>query len=85
MNQEEWAECWKILDKMLKAGWVEPANTNCPMAALMFFVWRKDGTCRPVIDYQKLNDITIKDSYLLLCIDEMMDQIEDQGFLQSWP
>ena len=35
----------------------------------------KDGTHRPVIDYQKLNKITIKDSYLLPCIDKRMDQI----------
>ena len=75
MNQEERAECWKVLDKMLKAGWAEPTDANCPMAAPMFFVWKKDGSRRPVIDYRKLNDITIKDSYLLPRIDEMMDRI----------
>ena len=42
MNQEECAECWKVLDEMLKAGWAEPANANCPMVAPMFFVWKKD-------------------------------------------
>ena len=41
----------------------------------MFFVWKKDGTQWPVIDYQKLNEITIKDSYLLPRIDKMMDRI----------
>ena len=75
MNQEECAECQKVLDKMLKAGWVEPANANSLMAAPMFFIWKKDGTHRPVINYQKLNEITIKDSYPLPCIDEMMDRI----------
>jgi hypothetical protein len=48
---------------MLNAGWIEAADAKCPMAAPMFFVWKKDGTRRPVIDYRKLNDITIKDSY----------------------
>ena len=76
MNQEECAECRKVLDKMLQAQWVEPADFNCPIAALMFFVWKKDGTHRLVIDYQKLNEITIKDSYLLPRIDEMMDRIQ---------
>ncbi len=75
MNQEEHAECQKVLDEMLQAQWVEPTDFNCPIAALMFFVWKKDRTCRPVIDYWKLNEITIKDSYLLPHIDEMMDQI----------
>jgi hypothetical protein len=44
MNQEEWGECHKVLDKMLSAGWAEPANVKCPMAAPMFFMWKKDGT-----------------------------------------
>ena len=44
MNQEEHAECQKVLDEMLKARWVEPADANCLMAAPMFFVWKKDGS-----------------------------------------
>jgi len=75
MNQEERTECRKVLDEMLNAGWAEPADSNCPIAAPMFFVWKKDGTRCPVINYRKLNNITIKDSYLLLRIDEMMDRI----------
>jgi hypothetical protein len=65
MNQEEWTECRKVLDEMLQAKWIEPADACCPIAAPMFFVWKKDGTRWPVINYQKLNDITIKDSYPL--------------------
>ena len=75
MNQEERDECHKILDNMLNAGQAEPANLNCPLAAPMFFVWKKDGTRHLVIDYQKLNEITIKDSYPLPRIDKMMDRI----------
>jgi hypothetical protein len=52
MNQEERAECQKVLDEMLNAGWAEPANVKCPMAAPMFFIWKKDGTRRPVINYR---------------------------------
>ena len=73
MNQEERAECQRLLNKGLESGLMEPANPKCPIAAPMFFVWKKDGTQQPVIDYWKLNEITIKDSYLLLCIDKMMD------------
>jgi hypothetical protein len=75
MNQEEQTECRKVLDEMLQAKWIEPADAHCPIAAPMFFIWKKDGTHQPVINYQKLNDITIKDSYPLPCINEMMDQI----------
>jgi hypothetical protein len=75
MNQEERAKCRKVLDEMLNTGWAEPADVKCPMATPMFFVWKKDGTRQPVIDYCRLNDITIKDSYPLPRIDEMMDRI----------
>jgi hypothetical protein len=49
---KERAKCRKVLDEMLNAGWAEPANVKCPMAAPMFFVWKKDGTRQPVIDYR---------------------------------
>jgi hypothetical protein len=44
MNQEEWVECRKVLDEMLSAGWAKPTDMKCPIAALMFFVWKKDRT-----------------------------------------
>ena len=73
MNQEEQAECQRLLDKGLESGLMEPADPKCPIAAPMFFVWKKDGTQQPVIDYRKSNEIMIKDSYPLPCIDKMMD------------
>ena len=75
MNQEERDECCKILDDMLNAGQAEPADSNCPLAAPMFFIWKKDRTRHLVINYRKLNEIMIKDSYPLPRIDEMMDRI----------
>ena len=44
MNQEECAECWRLLDKGLESGLMEPANPKCPITAPMFFIWKKDGT-----------------------------------------
>ena len=44
MNQEEQVECWKLLDKGLESGLMEPANPKCPITAPMFFIWKKDGT-----------------------------------------
>ena len=84
MNQEEHAECWRLLDKGLESGLMELANPKCPIAAPMFFIWKKDGTQQPVIDYQKLNEITIKDSYPLPCIDKMMDHIHGLEFFTKF-
>jgi hypothetical protein len=41
MNQEERMECWKVLDKMLQAKWIEPADACCLITAPMFFCMEK--------------------------------------------
>ena len=74
---------------MLNAKWIEPTDMNCLIVAPMFFVWKKDRTHQPVINYWKLNDITINDSYPLPHIDKMMDQIRGSEIfmkfnLKSW-
>ena len=44
MNQEERAKCHKLLDDGVNAGIMELADLKCPIAAPMFFMWKKDGT-----------------------------------------
>ena len=84
MNQEECAECRRLLDEGLESGLMELADPKCLIAAPMFFIWKKDGTRRPVIDYWKLNEITIKDSYPLPHIDKMMDCIRSSEFFTKF-
>ena len=73
MNPAERADWIKWRDTMLTAGMISPAPASTPLAAPFFFVWKKDSTRRPVIDYCKLNDITIKDSFPLPRIDETLE------------
>jgi dUTP pyrophosphatase len=72
-EQEDWIK-WQ--DTMLAAGLIAPAPASTPVTAPFFFVWKKDGTRQLVIDYQKLNQITIKDSYPLPRIDEMLERMQ---------
>ena len=72
-EREDWVK-WR--DTMLAGGLISKAPPNTPVAAPFFFVWKKDGTRRPVIDYRKLNDITMKDSYPLPRIDEMLERMQ---------
>ena len=65
MNVEERKDWEKWRDIMVKAGFISKAPPNTLVAAPFFFVWKKDGTRRPVIDYRKINDITIKDRFPL--------------------
>jgi hypothetical protein len=39
-------------------------------------VKKKDGTLRMCIDYRELNDVTIKNKYLLPRMDELFDQLQ---------
>ena len=76
MNPSQHEDWVKWQDTMLKARLISKALSNTPIAAPFFFVWKKDGTRQPVINYRKLNDITIKDSYPLPQIDEMLEQMQ---------
>jgi len=45
---------------------------------LVFFVGKKDRSKRMVIDYYSLNNQTVKNSYLLLLIMDLIDNIESK-------
>ncbi|SJL14237.1 uncharacterized protein ARMOST_17693 [Armillaria ostoyae] len=58
LNPIEQKELDKFLDENLASGRIKPSKS--PMASPFFFVKKKDGTLRPVQDYRKLNEMTIK-------------------------
>jgi len=45
------------------------------MASPFFFVKKKDGKLRPVQDYHKLNEITVKNHYPLPLISNLIDAL----------
>ena len=59
LSQAETKILDKWLDGMLETRMISKCSNKTPTAALVFFVGKKDGTKRPVIDYQRLNDVTI--------------------------
>ena len=46
------------------------------MVSPFFFIKKKDGSLRPVQDYCKLNDMTIKNRYPLPLIQELLDKLK---------
>ena len=42
----------------------------------MLFVKKKDGSMGMCINYHELNNVTIKNKYLLLRIDDLFDQLK---------
>ena len=66
-------EADKEVQKMLDHGIVEPSNSEFSSPPVL--VRKNDGTVRFCIDYRKLNESTVKDSYLLPRISEAIDSI----------
>ena len=46
------------------------------MASPFFFIKKKDGSLRPVQDYRKLNEMTVKNRYPLPLIQELIDKLK---------
>ncbi len=61
------------VDKQLKAGVIEPATSE--WAAPVLFAPKKDGRLRFCVDYRKLNEMTVRDSYPLPRMDECIDSL----------
>jgi hypothetical protein len=69
----ELAELKEHIKELLEKGFIHPSSS--PWEAPMIFVLKKDGTQRLCVDYHALNEVTIKNKYPLLRIDDLFDQL----------
>jgi Reverse transcriptase (RNA-dependent DNA polymerase) len=74
LTPAEQLELDKFLKENLKKGYIRPSQS--PMASPFFFVSKKDGKLQPCQDYRYLNDWTVKNSYPLPLISEIMDKLK---------
>ena len=63
----------KEIKDMLSAGVIR--RSHSPWAAPILFVAKKDGSQRMCIDYRKLNNLTVQNSYPLPSIDNMLNRM----------
>src|SRR5258707_2658616 len=63
-----------FLDDNMQSGCIRPSKS--PMAAPFFFIKKKSGESCPIQDYRKRNDMTIKNSYPLPLISELIDKLK---------
>ena len=61
------------MDNQLRKGYIRLSKSS--QTLLVFFVSKKDGSKRIVIDYYSLNEQTIKNNYLLLLITDLIDNM----------
>jgi hypothetical protein len=62
----------EYLDENLKKNYIRPSKS--PAGAPIFFVKKKDGSLRPVVDFRGLNNVTVKNRYPLPLINEIMSR-----------
>jgi hypothetical protein len=62
-----------FIHENLISGRIHPSKS--PMASLVFFIKKKDGTFCLVQDYQALNALMIKNRYPLPLISELVNQL----------
>jgi hypothetical protein len=63
----------KFLNEHLERGTIRKSSS--PLASPFFFVKKKDGELRPVQDYRKVNEMTIKNRYPLPLTTELFDRM----------
>jgi len=61
------------VEDQLRKGYIRPSKL--PQTSPVFFVGKKDGSKRMVINYHNLNDQTIKNNYLLPLITKLIDNM----------
>ena len=74
LTELEREELRKYLKENLDKGFIRKSIS--PAGAPVLFVKKKDGSLRLVIDYRKLNDMTIRNSYPLPLISDLLDRVK---------
>ena len=66
-------EVQNFVEDQLRRGYIRPSKS--PQISPVFFVGKKDGSKRMVMDYRNLNDQTIKNNFPLPLITELIDNM----------
>lgn len=81
LSQPESEAMRKYIDEELSKGFIRPSTS--PSSAGFFFIKKKDGGLRPCIDYQGLNDITIKFRYPIPLVPVALEQLRKANYFSK--
>lgn len=72
----------EIVAKMLKAQTM--TNSVSPFASPALLVKKKDSSWKMCVDYRKLNDITVKNKYPILVVEDLLDELHGAQISPNW-
>jgi len=73
LSKNEREEVQNFINDQLRKGYIRPSKS--PQTSPVFFVGKKNGSKRMVIDYRNLNDQTVKNNYPLPLITDLIDNM----------
>jgi hypothetical protein len=82
LTEDERKALLETLDKELSAGRIRPSNST--YGSPMFFVKKKDGRLRMVVDYRAINEVTIPDVYPLPLISQTINELGSSVYYSTF-
>lgn len=73
MSKPQREEMESQIKELLGQGWIQPSTS--PYGSPIIFVKKKDGGVRMCVDYRAVDKITVRNSYPLTRIDDLLDQL----------
>ena len=73
LSEVDRIELRQYIDEMLAKGFIRPSKS--PAGAGVFFVPKKDKTKRLCVDYRGLNELTVRNSFPLPLISDLIDRL----------